>query len=166
MFFGGLRAGLRAARARENEIEEDACSIPAAYCPQDQRHEKSENSRPVPLSTSHAFAHRAQDFSALCDAKKDRTGNESDQKTKTARLKFVVEIANAPPTALNPGAVILFSVHKGGLLISATPEGFCRLVSEVDTGGCDMAGQDFNASPARADNAQMRTAAPRGMEMI
>jgi len=52
----------------------------------------------------------------LGDGKKHGTGNESDQEAKTNGFELVVKIANAPPGALNAGAVLIrFSIHKEAL---------------------------------------------------
>src|SRR5882724_9515523 len=114
MCFGELRAGLSAARARKIEIKKNARRVPAGERPEDQRREKSESSRPVPVSADRqALSDDAQDFSALCDTKKNRTRNESDQDAQTTRFELLVKIANAPPDALNPSAMLIFlSVHK------------------------------------------------------
>jgi hypothetical protein len=115
MSFRTFGAGTGAAALREVEIKKDPRSIPTANRPKDQGGKEAGGTQRVRLSRIRsAFADSAQDFSSLGDQKKDRTGNESDQKAETTRLKLMVEVGDLPPNVLNRiAALFLFVFHMG-----------------------------------------------------
>jgi hypothetical protein len=113
LFFGALRIAVSSRRAGKVDVEKNSRGVPTAKGPQNKGPEKSGNPRRVPLVARHPFANRPQNFGALSYTDEYRQGEESHDKTKAARLQFLVKISESPPKALEKIAVVrLGVVHR------------------------------------------------------